>query len=297
MRVGMSHKTKAESAKDIVREVLAGLGYFECVTDTFVPEKWLEAFGCVGTPVRVLNPVNAKRPMLRTSMVPSLLEVARINREEEDVRLFEIARTYTGGGSNSETMQLAILDSRGLPFVRGALEEVVKNLRAEVELGYTEPENPPVMQDGSALLISFNKDTVGCMGVVKDEQAKMHDLRLSPAVCQVDFGKLAELPRLTKVYKPLPRFPAIGRDIALVVPEEVKWSRIEEIVRKDSENMESVIFQSVYRGKGIDAGKKSVAFGMTFRMADRSMTDDEGNKLRDDVVCRLTAAISQAALR
>ncbi|MBN2713063.1 MAG: hypothetical protein JXR97_11630, partial [Planctomycetes bacterium] len=150
---------------------------------------------------------------------------------------------------------------------------------------------------GAAARITVGGKQIGLMGVVGDEEVKKHDLVVAPAVLEVDFGFITALPRKRKSYTELPRFPGVRRDIAIVVPDEVLWSRIETLVRESAEMMKEISFESIYRGKGVDGGKKSVAFSMLFRAEGRSLTDDEANAMRDNVVACLTSAIEGSALR
>jgi phenylalanyl-tRNA synthetase beta chain len=298
MPIESSHVPPFLAAARTIRRTLAGLGYHECITDSFVPERWIGAFphGTEGgEPVRILNPVNAERPCLRTSLAPSLLDVRRVNRHAEDVRLFEIGRAYLPGGT--ERLHLALLDTRGTEWARGAYEAIVRALRAEVRPAVRPEESLPGFQDHSAGRLRLGEETNAALGLADDANRRLHDLADRPALLEADLSALQALPRARNAYAPLPRHPAIRRDVALVLPEAVRWGEIESRVRETPERLESVELESVFRGKGIPQGRKSVAFRLVYRAPDRSLTDEEANALRDTVVAHLTATLPDAALR
>jgi len=290
-----AHEPDFVAAGRAAREILVGLGYFECITDTFVPEPWLADGPQEGRALRVQNPVNAERPLLRTSLIPSLLEVRRVNRLESDVRLFEINHIYQG--TENEPTHLALLDDRGVEYVRGALDAVLAGLRVEGRVTVDVNDTAACFEPGSGMTLRVGSVAVARGGVISERTQQAHDLLNRPAALEVDLSALIALPRRTRLFQPLPRFPAVRRDIALVVPEAVRWNQIEAEVSSKPDRIERVEVQSVYRGKGLRPGEKSVAFAIVYRAADRSLTDAEANALRDGLVEHLTAAIPGARLR
>lgn len=280
----------------LIREMLVGLGYTECITDAFVPSEWLEAFPCEATPLCIMNPVNAKRPLMRTTLLPSLLDVMRVNRLEADVRLFEIARVYHGELPQKQPTYLALLDDRDPTWTRGAIEAIGEALDLEATFSF-EPIDHPAMVEGSAARLLLGNRVVGISGLLSPAQVKVHDLLHPPAILEINLSIVGEFPRKRRRYTPLPRFPSVRRDIALVVPEEVLWQRIEELIRQTEGPIESIRYLSTFRGGGVEPGKKSVAFEILYRASDRSLTDEEANAFRDAAVRHLTSAIPGSHLR
>ncbi len=283
------------AAARTARDTLVGLGYHECVTDAFVPAAWLEGVPADGEPLRVDNPVNAERPVLRTALAPSLLDVRRVNRLADGVRLFELGHVYHGAGQ--EPTHVALLDDRGVAHVRGALEEVLRQWRVEGACTVEVADVGQALAEGSGAILKIADRPVAWFGELARTRQNLHDLDRAPAVLEADLTAILALPRRSQVYTPLPRFPAVRRDIALVVPESVRWQVIQDRVRERPACMEAVEFQSVFRGGDLAPGTKSMAFAMRFRAPDRSLTDDEANRLRDAIVAHLTASIPDAYLR
>lgn len=291
--------SSAVTGARLARQTLTGLGYFETYNDAFVPESFLTGYPISGSyeAVRVMNPVNHERPMLRSTLIPSLLEIRGNNRLERDVRLFDLNHVYHGAEEPREPVTLALLDDRGTEYVRGAFEELLSCLHIEADVTFRPVDAGAAFQPGSAAEVRIGTECVGMAGLVTPNECGRHGIDEPPAVLEVDFGHIAALPRATRLARPLPRFPAIRRDIALVVPEAIRWAEIEACIRQQTEHLEDVRFESIFRGKGLQADEKSVAFRMVFRSPERSLTDEEANVARDAIVERLTATISGARLR
>jgi len=290
----------AVAATRAVREALVGFGYFECATDTFVPHAWLAGYPGEGAaaPLLLCNPVNAERPALRTRLTPSLLEVRRRNADESDVRMFEIGRVYRGDGDTPDPTWLAVLDDRGMEYARGAIEGVLAALHCEGKLTVEPiPDSAAAPALEHAAYLWVGERCAGFLGMPSAEVLRRHDLRQRPAVAEIDFNLLIALPRQRRLFRPLPRFPPVRRDIALVVPEKVRWVDLERLMHGRWPLVESIALESIYRGEAVGAGYKSVAFSLILRASDRSLTDEEANALRDAVVAHLTAEIDGSRLR
>lgn len=298
MPVARAHVMPLTSGLRILRQALAMAGYHECVTDPFVPEKWQDNSDAV----RIENPVDSSRPVMRRSLIPSLLDVRRINRQESAVQLFEINRIYSSTDGHKESLRLAILDDRGVEYVRGGLEQALRSLRLRdgalrICKASANGIQRLALNNETSACLSLGETELGLMGLVTQAAAKRHDLETTPAVLEIDLNTLTQLPREDRIYQPLPRFPGIRRDLALVVAEEVRWQQIEEHVLPELPNPETLRLESIYRGKGLDAGEKSVAFSFVTYAPDRTLTDDEANALRDKLVHKLTTAFVGAHLR
>jgi phenylalanyl-tRNA synthetase beta chain len=296
--LALAHEMPETRASRIIRRALAGLGYHECVTDSFVPAAWGGMFAPDLPAYAVENPVNALRPVLRTALAPSLLEVRQTNRLFQNVRLFELGRIYCRGRDGPvERDRLAILDDRGPRFVRGALETVFETLGlagvAEVR------PNPalPGMAPGSGGELFFEGGVFAGFGETGTEAANHFDLPNRPGLGEAEIGLLVRAERKVRAYRPLPRFPGVRRDISLSLPENIGWDRMSSIAKRNADWLEHISFESLYRGAGLKPGFKGMAFSMLFRAADRSLTDAEANAVRDRVVQALLAAFPGSEIR
>lgn len=270
------------------RAMLASLGYHECVTDSFIPEKWED----VTNSVRIENPVDCGRPVLRQSLISSLLDKRRVNRHEKNLGLFEINTIYREN-PRGEKLALAIIDDRDIEYVRGALEQVKRALQITGVLTIKRTDDLPQYLQSSSVFIGDKK--IGFIAQITPAQKKIHDLDCQPMIGEIIFDDLSSLNCSARVFTPLPRFPGIRRDLALVVPEKITWEEIASAANEIQKLDYHV--ESIYRGKGIDAGKKCVAFTFTYFAENKTLTDDEANAQRDELLKHLLNKISDAKLR
>lgn len=298
MPLALAHEMPETAAARVIRRTLVGLGYHECITDSFVPREWNQAFNPDAASYEIRNPINAERPVMRSALVPSLLEVRRTNRLASDVRLFEIGRIYSrGDGKPLEQTRLAIVDDRGPQHVRGAFEAVVKAMSLAGAVAVTPDADAPGMAKESAGALALDKTAFALLGVTAKAQAQRFDLIDAPGIGEADVDFLAHAPKLGRTYQPLPRFPGVRRDISLAVPEDVRWGDMEKAAEKAASMLDGLAFESLYRGKGLKPGAKGMAFSMRLRAPDRSLTDAEANAIRDDVVKALLAAFPGSEVR
>ncbi|MCC8180463.1 MAG: phenylalanine--tRNA ligase subunit beta, partial [Planctomycetes bacterium] len=298
MPLALAHERPETMVARTVRRVLAGLGYHECITDSFVPEEWGPNFAPGAVAFVIQNPINMERPVLRTALTPSLLEVRRTNRLSHNVQLFEIGRIYkkTPNGPE-EGNRLAILDDRGSQYVRGALEAVHAALSLAGTTSVQPVDELAGLQPGGGARMLSDRMVFAWLGQVSDAEAKRFDFDAVPAVAEADLDLLADAPKKAMTYTPLPRFPGVRRDISLAVEEKVLWGEVEEVARRNADMLADLSFVSLYRGKGVKPGFKALAFSMLLRAPDRSLTDADANAVRDKVAAALLAAFSGSELR
>jgi len=237
-----------------VRQTLTALGFHEAMNQTMVAEGAL----------KLQNPLSADMTALRSSLVPGLLANLRTNvsRHELDVKLFEIGRVFAADGRESLHLALAATGRRTtgdwertekVDFfdVKGALEEL--GVTAEVR------QVPPT-------------------------QAKRLDLRDAVFVAELELEPLLAAERAEKQFRELPKFPAVVRDVALVVDEAVTHAEVEAAIGgARNKFLERVELFDIFRGGTIPTGRKSLAYSLTFRAADRTLTDTEVNEAHDRI--------------
>ncbi len=237
-----------------LRRQLTALGYHEAVNQTMVHDGAL----------KLQNPLNADMTALRSSLVPGLLENVRTNvaRHQYDVRLFEIGRVFDATGR--ETLRLAL---------------VATGRRTTGDWERTEKVD---YFDLKGAL-----EELGLPGEVKQIsgwEAKRLDLGDAVAVAELDLEPVLAAPRAEKQYRELPKHPAVVRDVALVVAEEVTHAAVLAVVEKHrNKNLEQVALFDIFRGGVIPTGKKSVAYSLTYRAADRTLTDAEVNAAHEQL--------------
>ena len=282
--------TKKSSVRRVVKDALVGCGFSETLTTSFLEAS--AASGCFfgqGDPVTIRNAMRRDENALRQSLLPSMLQVRKTNQDfdNHDVRIFECTVVYLsqeGGGIPVH-----------LPIVGGLLDGNFREIRGVVHrvvtaLGIEEIEFTTLDEDGQRLLDSDGGATVkladgkvlGHVGRPRAEVVQAHDLREPPYYVELRLDELTERAQLTPRFTPLSRFPAVKRDLAIVVDEDRPWGEVESLMRDlHLADLESLEFFDEYRGKQVGRGKKSLAFSMTFRSHERTLTGEEVDATRE----------------
>ena len=297
-----SGQTYERSIKDLARDTLCGLGATEIQTYSFVSPKgvdnvridedsWERCF------VKILNPLGEDTSVMRTILTPAMLEVLGRNysRNIEAVRAFEIGNTFTAN----------LIDPKGLPdeqdnlciglygggadffYLKGMVEALLSKLGirdlefiAESEYGVYHPgrcarivaHHDVELESGPAV----EEVELGIMGEVHPQVADKYGIGTRCYAAELMFNTVTELADLEKVFAPLPKYPAMTRDIALLVDEDVTVGDMEAVIREaGTEILRNVKLFDIYRGKQVEEGKKSVAFNLTYRHNDRTLTDED----------------------
>ena len=285
-----------------LREQLAARGYHEAVNLSFVNAELLARWGYTQNLVPLANPLSADLAVMRPSLLPGLVEALRHNRarQQDRVRLFEVARVFAAGDPPVETPSLAIAacgSAHAEQWAEPARPLDFFDLKGELDALLAwggEPERwslhadglPAWLHPGRGARVARDGETVGYLGALHPQLAKALDLGPDLQVLEVALAQLLDR-RLPKA-RPVPRFPSVRRDIAVELPEEVRWSQIEQAVRGTLGNVlkELRLFDR-YSGKGVDVGRKSLAMGLILQDASRTLTDDDADRCVRDAVAAL----------
>ena len=285
-----------------LREQLAARDYYEAVNLSFVSAELLARWGHTKNLVPLTNPLSADLAVMRPSLLPGLVEALRHNRarQQERVRLFEVARVFAAGNPPVETPSLAIVacgSAHAEQWAEPARPFDFFDLKGELDALLAwggQPERwslhadslPAWLHPGRSARIARDAETVGYLGALHPQLAKALDLGSDVHVLEVALAPLLDrrLPRA----RPVPRFPSVRRDIAVELPDEVCWSQIEQTVRNTLGSVlkELKLFDR-YSGKGVDTGRKSLAMGLILQDASRTLTDDDADRCVRDAVAAL----------
>ncbi|NLF30513.1 MAG: phenylalanine--tRNA ligase subunit beta [Planctomycetes bacterium] len=301
----VTHEVKPPSATESARReagaVLNAAGYFEAITATFIDAAEAELFGWTGS-LAVDPRLRKTNGVLRQGILPNLLRSWKVNQDagNEDVRLFELAAVFPpapagdGGTLPAEYVQLALLTGGALTDVRGALEAVVGRFDPRAALA-AEAADAAGFAPGEAakltLVTGGRRQEFGVMGRLDAKVADHYGLTTQPAGAMVHFEALLAMGRATRTYAPLPRFPAIRRDLSVVVDEPVTWERLTAAaVPAAGELLAGIDYVGAYRGKQAGGGRKSVTLRLVFRHGDRTLTHEEVDAAIEGVVAALKGA-------
>jgi phenylalanyl-tRNA synthetase beta chain len=283
------------------RRILTGLGLDEAQGQTLISDK--SARLRTAEPVFLENPLSSDMNALRPSLLPGLLDSLRHNlsRKNNRVALFEIGRVFVQENSQvreERRMAIALTGLRQPPFWSGEERDAkfdIYDLKGLLE-GFLEEfglrgMNYARRPDSVALFLEYatvnlGKNTLGELGQLSPTLAKQYDLRDAVLLSELNLDLALSLVRPgAKGFKPLPAFPSIRRDVAMLVPEPVTHEAVLSAVKQAKpQNLESVELFDVFRGRNVPEGQKSVAYAFTYRHAERTLTDAEVNAAHEKVV-------------
>jgi phenylalanyl-tRNA synthetase beta chain len=288
-----------------LREQLAARGYHEAVNLSFVAADLLSRWGFTERLVPLANPLSADLAIMRPSLLPGLIEALRHNRarQQERVRLFELARVFEAGDPPLETPSVAIVGCGGAHAEQwgvGARPFDFHDLKGELDALISwggEPSRwsvhadglPGWLHPGRGARVQRDGLTVGYLGALHPQLAKTLDLGTDVHVLELALEPL--LARRLPQAVPVPRFPAVRRDIAMDLPEAISWSQLEQAVRGTlGPRLAELRLFDRYGGKGVEAGRISLAMGLILQDASRTLTDDDADRCVREAVTALEIA-------
>ncbi|MBQ7541824.1 MAG: phenylalanine--tRNA ligase subunit beta [Clostridia bacterium] len=296
--------TPTQKLVNLASESLLASGLSEIQTYSFISPKYFDKI-CLpaDSPLRrvvtIRNPLGEDTSVMRTITVPSMLETLARNYNNRcpGAYLFEMATVYIpveGRELPNELPKIALGMYGDCDFftLKGAVEALL--LKAGVRDVDVEPVGDlPFLHPGRAAKLLVGGKELGFLGEVHPDVQENYGIGQRAYVAELDFGTFEQVSDLTRVYKALPRFPASTRDLAFVCTREIPVLRMErEITAAVGRILESIALFDVYEGEQIPQGMKSVAFNLTLRSPERTLTDDEA----DTAVKRAIAALEKLGI-
>ncbi len=275
-------------------------GYSEIITYSFISPACYDKIGWApDEPLRdslkILNPLGEDTSIMRTTTLPSMLDILARNYSyrSKDVRLYELGRVYLPGGpdglANEPRMLTLGAYGEGYDFftMKGAVESILRDLRI-ADAGFRACQDDPSYHPGRCAGVYAGEKLLGVVGQIHPAVAANYDVDCELYCAELSFEALLEAQGPGAEYHPLPRFPAVSRDIAVVCGEEVTVGALEACIRKaGGKLLRDVALFDIYRGQGVAEGSKSVAFSMTLRADDRSITASEADGEVKDILTAL----------
>jgi phenylalanyl-tRNA synthetase beta chain len=286
-----------------LRDLLVALGLQEVVTYRMTsPEREGRAVQYTDY-VRIANPITPEKNILRRSLLASVLEVAEKNARAESIAMFEVGSVFGPNGNNlpDEPHKLALVmtglraatawdvkDSPALDFfdMKGRIELLLSGLRF-INVAYTATDSVTHLHPGKAAEVRVNGQVVGVFGELHPLVKEKYEFGTSPViVAEFDLDTLRTV-KHTYDIKPVADVPPVLEDIAVIVDESVLADRVEALIRQTGGKIVAdVRLFDVYRGEQLGAGKKSLAYSLTYQ-SDKTMTDAEAAAIRNKIVKRL----------
>ena len=286
-----------------------GLGYSEIITYSFVSpavfdQIRLPADSSLRNAMKIQNPLGEDTSIMRTIALPSMLEILGRNNayHNKAAKLYEVAKIYlpVEGQPLPEEPKMLVFGSygEGETFfkLKGEIEAVFAGLRLK-KASYTAVKNNPSYHPGRCASISIDGVEVGVMGQVHPLVAKNYGIDTEVYCAELSFTKLLGLRLPDATYTPLPKYPTVCRDLALICDEAVTVADVEDVITASAGKLlRKIQLFDIYRGVGVPEGKKSMAFSLELRADDRTLTDSDSEGVVSKVLASLKDRLN-ASLR
>ncbi len=290
-------------------QLCRSLGYSEIITYSFVSPAIFDQIrlpkdSSLRNAMKIQNPLGEDTSIMRTIALPSLMDILSRNYayHNKAVKLYELAKIYlpVEGEVLPQEPKMLMLGTygEGASFftLKGQLEAVFKGLRTR-KTAYTAVNDNPSYHPGRCAKVTIDGVEVGVIGQVHPLVCQNYGIDVEVYCAEIDFDKVFSLRLPDVTYTPLPKFPAVSRDLSLICDEAVTVAAVEDVITAaGGKLLRGVKLFDIYRGTGVPDGKKSMAFSLELRADDRTLTDADS----EGVVSKVLAALADklgAALR
>ncbi len=297
--------TKAQKITDKIRINLVGRGLSEISTYGFISQKELDKV-CIPVDadirkqvIPIRNPLSEDYAIMRPTTITSMMQTLMINdnKKNKNVGLFDISRTYRNTENQIEKGEIPLEemmvtigiygDTVDFYTLKGLVETVLASasvIRYEIS---SETENPSY-HPGKTAKITVGKDRIAVLGEIHPMVCDNYGIEKRVYVAEISLDKLVKYAKVERKYTEVPKYPAVERDIAMLIDEKIEVAQIERtIIKKGKKILESVELFDVYRNEKLGNQKKSVAYSLKFRSKDRTLTDEEINNTMKEIIAEL----------
>ena len=285
------------------------LGYSEIITYSFVSPAIFDNIripqdSVLRNTLKIQNPLGEDTSIMRTIALPSMLDILARNNayHNKAAKLYELAKIYlpVEGQVLPEEPKMLVLGTYGTSetffTLKGELEAILNGLRMP-KATYTAVSTNPSYHPGRCAMVSINGVDLGYMGQVHPLVAKNYGIDCEVYCVEINFSALFDLRLPDPTYVPLPKYPTITRDLAIVCDETVTVAQVEAVIEKSAGKLlRNIRLFDIYRGVGIPEGKKSLAFSLELRADDRTLTDTDSEQVTSKILTALEKEL-KAVLR
>ena len=299
-------KTEKQKMEDCVKRTLAALGLYEIYTYSFTDPK---SFDKLRLPARsklrecvtIVNPLGEEQSVMRTQHYNEMMKTLALNNSHrnQNVGLFELAMVYrpkalpvTELPEEREMLTIGMYGDCDFYSLKGILEELLAQMNI-ADYKVTARRDHPTFHPGKTAELTVGGTPAGIFGAVHPTVCANYGLEQEAFMAELDFGVLLEHGNTKKSYHPLPKFPAVTRDLAMLCDDSVEVGSIEEIIRQCGRSLiEEIKLFDIYKGKQIPTGKKSVAYSIVFRDPNKTLEEQDVNRVMDKILTRLEEKLS-----
>ena len=297
-RGGFSEQQRFDRA---IGGAVRALGYDEIITYSFISPTYYDKIrmpkdSSLRNSLKILNPLGEDTSIMRTTILPSMLEIIARNHSyrNKSARLYELGKIYLPreDGLADEPKYLSLgAYGDGVDFFsfKGSIETLLHELRI-TDVKYVACTDNDSYHPGRCAKVYAGETYLGVFGQIHPLGAANYGMHTEVYTAELSFDAMYEKRGDIPVYQPLPKFPAVTRDIAVVCDEAVTVGALEESIRRGAKGLlKDVSLFDIYRGPGVASGKKSVAFNLVLRADDRSLTGEEADEDVQSILAALKA--------
>ena len=293
--------SERQKIKNIAKDNLTAQGLYEVLTYSFISPGVFDKINLAKgdhkrKAITLINPLGEEQSIMRTTIIPNMLELIgrNYNRKIEEGSFFEISKVYiaqslplTGLPDEKDTLTIGMYGNYDFYDLKGIIENLLSCLN--IQHYKILPSKHDTLHPGKTAALWINNIEIGFFGEVHPFVLNNYDIPAKTYIAELDFEKIFAKVNLNRIFVPLPRFPSIERDIAIVIANEVSSGQIEDIIKnKGGKLIERIELFDVYKGSQIEEGYKSLAFRLVYRSNEKTLTEDDITKVHNRIINSLT---------
>lgn len=288
----IGRKSKKRILEDKIKNILLNLGLYEITTYSFIGGSIIKKSKMnTQNTVKILNPLGEEFSIMRKSLIPNIIEILskNLNYKNEDLLVYELGNTF----HTVENYEVPLEKKRLVIGSYGKydfyyIKDVIINLFNVLNIKNIEfIKNNCIdyFHPGVCADILANGEKVGEIGQISYDVCKNFSIKKNIFVCEIDIEKIRDKVSLIKIYEPIIKYPAVKRDLAIIVDKDIDSGRIEKIFKNNSNNLlKNIELFDIYTGNQINKGKKSMAYKLTFQSKEKTLVDEDINSLIDNML-------------
>ncbi len=296
-------RNKEQNIQKKIKEILVNSGFSEIYTYGFVSSKDLEMSNISEDikkyAITLQNPLSDEYKLMRPTTVPSMMQILSTNnnKKNKQVKLFDLSRSYKNVKQEVENGEVPLQEEILTVGMYGedvdfySLKGVIENILESINIAHYDVQKETKnasYHPGRCANLKVGIDVIGTLGEVHPEVLDNYDIKKRAYLAEINVTKLVKYSKANKKYVEVPKFPAVERDIAMLVDEKVEVGQIEKIVTKKAKKLlESMQLFDIYRDEKLGENKKSVAYALIFRDKNKTLSDEEINTVMNEIISEL----------
>jgi len=297
----------SDSIKELVTDTVCGFGLDEVVTYSFIGENVYDKLRIpqdspLRNVLRIKNPLGEEQGVMRTMLLPGLMDILTYNyhRKLTDLGLFEVGNVFIPSGEGKtpdERLHLGMIAcgkvdtgwqakdmERDFYYLKGIVEGILEILRVE-GVQFQSYAGSPALHPGRSAQIFYEKELLGYLGELHPDLLANYEIKTRVVYCELDLDKVIQFSSRDFIAQPIPRYPGVSRDLAVLVPFSVPAARVQELICRGGGNLlkEARLFD-VYYGDQVPEGYRSLAYSLLYQSPERTLTDEEVAEIHSGIL-------------